>query len=107
MDWPWWFTLYMLFVAGSIFGLPAVGFGFFLQGLMRLRIALLVSVGLFLMLPVLVLIMRGAMRTWQMMPTFLALLAVSVPLVGFGWLIGIWDEKRKAPRKPLVLKNGN
>jgi hypothetical protein len=106
-DMPWWGLLGIYSIILFLVGLPAIGLGFFLRGLMRLRNAMIVLISLFLILPIWVLVTRGLERTWEFVPLLALMLSVLGPLVGLGWYVGIWDTKRHLSRRTLALNNGN
>jgi hypothetical protein len=103
---PWWFLAvsYLGTIAPLI--LLAVGLGFFLQGFLRLRSAvialIILSVGFLAWLAT----SYGLEKTVRGLPLFGVLLALLSPFFGLGWFIAIKDAIRRSDRK-IALNAGS
>jgi hypothetical protein len=94
-DMPVIFDIGMLMLVG----LSSVGTGFFLQGLMRLRNALLLIGAGVLFLEAYAVSIRGLSRTIEFTPFFAFLLLLFASLFAAGWYFGKWAAKRQMKRQ--------
>jgi hypothetical protein len=94
-DMPTPFFIAMLLWMTLLCGMPCVGLGFFLQGLMRLRNALILLAFGFLFLTSFGAAAWGLARTLELAPVFAAAFLFFAPLFGAGWFAGIWAANRQ------------
>jgi hypothetical protein len=103
---PWWVAA--LFYAGclAVFALLAAGLGFFLQGLLQLRNAVVlmtvVSIGFLTWLAT----SYGLEKTVSGLLEFALCLALSSPFFGLGWRTGTRGATRQSNRK-IALNSGS
>jgi hypothetical protein len=81
-------------VIALIGGLPAVGFGFFLQGLLRLPNALILLAAATLALFACLAAVYGVEKTFGVIPLFALMVLMFGPFFAWGWNIGIKDARR-------------
>jgi hypothetical protein len=104
---PWWFVAAIYVPLIAIAGLLAVGFGFFLQGLLRPRNALVVLTILFAGFLGWLAAVYGAEKTLHSLPEFALMLALFSPLLGLGWFIGMKDAGRRSNQTPALKAGSN
>jgi|SRR5450755_543753 hypothetical protein len=96
---PWWGPVAFNGLPLAILSVLAVGSGFFLQGFLRLRNAvislIIVSVAFLAWLAT----VYGFEKIVGGLPLFASLLALFSPLFGLGWCIGVKDATRRSDRK--------
>jgi len=100
-DLPTPFKIYAHVVSLLFFALPSVGLGFFLQGLMRLRYALLVVLCGILFLSSCVVHERHYAQPGRLLPAFAMFLSLFAILFGSGWFIGKRVRDRASRRRAL------
>jgi hypothetical protein len=99
-DMPTWLLAGMYLVFGLLFGLPSIGLGYFLQGLMSLPKAAIL-LGLITVAVLLGLAAGyGFEKTLTVLPLIALLLSIFSPLFGLGWFLGFRDLRRTARQEP-------
>ena len=93
---PWWFAAAIYVPVFGITLLVAIGLGFVLQGLLRLRNALLALTIVFAGFLVGLAIVYGVEKTLNGLPELALMLALFVPVLGLGWFIGMKDAGRRS-----------
>jgi hypothetical protein len=101
-EWPPFFWIIESVAMFLMFVVPAVGVGFFLQGFLRARNAVLLVTALALVVPGWCLSSRGLEKTLELVSLFLLLIAFFSALIAFGWYLGIKDQARATARKKLA-----
>ncbi|HEY8336250.1 MAG TPA: hypothetical protein VIQ05_20870 [Tardiphaga sp.] len=103
---PWWIIAVFYGVSIAVLALLAAGLGFFLQGVLQLRtalVALMILSGVFLGW---LATSQGLEKTARILPLFAFTLALAGPPFGLGWFIGLRDATRRSNRK-LALNAGS
>ena len=95
---PWWVPAAFVAPVVLVFVLLAAGFGFFLQGFLRLRNALFLIALTCSGFLALLASSAGSEKFLRVLPIVATLMALVVPLFGLGWFIGIRNATRRFHR---------
>jgi hypothetical protein len=96
---PWWVIAVFYGISIAVLALLAAGLGFFLQGFLQLRTALVALMILFGVFLAWLATSQGLEKTARGLPLFAFTLALAGPLFGLGWFIGLRDATRRLNRK--------
>jgi hypothetical protein len=100
--WPLGYSLLMFAVMSLLIGLPTVGLGFFLQGFLRLRTAVVLLVVLAGLGSVLLEPAHSYGRALHLAIYLVATMLILSPLFGLGWYLGVKDTRRRIGRRKLA-----
>jgi hypothetical protein len=104
---PWWLIAAIYVPSIAIAGLLAVGLGFFLQGFLRLRSAVIGLTILFASFLAWLATVYGVEKTLQSLPEFALMLALFSPFFGLGWFVGMKDAGRRSNRTTALNAGSN